>query len=177
MDLDEDRGLVLLFTGDGKGKSTAAFGQALRAVGQGLRVCVIQFIKAMATTGEARALTRFTDQVEFHTLGSGFTWRSKDMKKPVAAARHALDVARAKIASGDFDLVVLDELTYLIAHDMVEENEIIELIAGRPPAMHLVITGRNASPALVAAADLVTEMVLRKHHYQAGVKARKGIEF
>jgi len=177
VDSQSEKGLVLLFTGDGKGKSTAAFGQALRAAGQGLRVCVIQFVKGMKATGEARAFAGLGGLVEFHTLGSGFTWQAGDKKEPVAAARRAFAVAREKIESGAFDLVVLDELTYLVSYEMVAEDEVLALIASRPPALHLVITGRDASQGLLEVADLVTEMVLRKHHYREGVRARPGIEF
>lgn len=171
------KGLVLLNTGNGKGKSTAAFGQAMRAAGNGFKVCVIQFIKGNAQTGEAKAFARFSDNVEFHVKGSGFTWAIEDKSEAVRAAREAFDFAKEKIRSDLYDMVVLDELTYLVTYEMVSEDEVIELVNNRPERLHLVITGRNASKKLIDAADLVTEMVEVKHPYQKGVKAQRGIEF
>ncbi|RJX31195.1 MAG: cob(I)yrinic acid a,c-diamide adenosyltransferase [Desulfurivibrio sp.] len=171
------RGLVLLHTGDGKGKSTAAFGQALRAAGQGLKVCIIQFIKAQTGTGEARAFQALAGQVEFHVKGSGFTWQQKNKDEVIRVARQAFAFAREKIMSGRYDMVVLDELTYLLSYGMVAEEEVLELIRQRPASLHLVITGRDAGEKLVAAADLVSEVRMIKHPYAAGVKAQKGIEF
>lgn len=171
------RGLVLLHTGDGKGKSTAAFGQALRAAGQGLRVCIVQFIKGQFQTGEAKAFQALAGNVEFHVKGSGFTWQQKDKEEVTRVARQAFAFAREKIMSGRYDMVVLDELTYLVTYGMVDEAEVLDLISGRPPGLHLVITGRDASEKLVAAADLVSEVRMIKHPYSAGVQAQKGIEF
>jgi len=170
-------GLVLLHTGDGKGKSTAAFGQALRAAGQGLQVCIVQFIKGQFQTGEAKAFQALADKVEFHVKGSGFTWQQKDKEEVTRVARQAFDFAREKIMSGRYDMVVLDELTYLITYGMVDEAEVLDMIRCRPAGLHLVITGRDASEKLVAAADLVSEVRMIKHPYDAGVKAQKGIEF
>ncbi|MBI5559101.1 MAG: cob(I)yrinic acid a,c-diamide adenosyltransferase [Deltaproteobacteria bacterium] len=174
---EKKKGLVLLFTGDGKGKSTAAFGQALRAAGQGLRVCIVQFIKGHARTGEARAFAALADKVEFHVKGSGFTWQQQDKEKLIRVARDAFAFAREKIMSDHFDMVVLDELTYLVSYGMVDEAQVIELIRSRPAGLHLVITGRDAGNKLVEEADLVSEVKMIKHPYSAGVKARKGIEF
>lgn len=171
------KGLVLLNTGNGKGKSTASFGQALRAAGNGLKVCVIQFIKGTEETGEARAFARHSDNIEFHVKGSGFTWTKEDKTEAVRTAREAFEFACEKINSDLYDMVVLDELTYLITYDMVSEAQVLELINHRPERLHLVITGRNASEALIDAADLVTEMVEVKHPYQQGIKAQRGIEF
>lgn len=171
------KGLVLLNTGNGKGKSTAAFGQALRAAGNGFRVCVIQFIKGNAHTGEAKAFEMFSDTVEFHVKGSGFTWVMEDKSQAVRVAREAFDFAKEKICSDLYDMVVLDELTYLVTYEMVSEEEVVDLVNNRPERLHLVITGRNASKKLIDAADLVTEMVEVKHPYQKGIKAQRGIEF
>jgi cob(I)alamin adenosyltransferase len=171
------RGLVLIYTGNGKGKSTAAFGQALRAAGNGFKVCIIQFIKGIENTGEAKAFSQLANQVEFHVKGSGFTWQIEDKTEAIKTARDAFDFARQKIYSNTYDMVVLDEMTYLIKYDMVPEAEILEVLDNRPQNLHIVITGRGASEKLIAAADLVTEMVEVKHHYEKGVKAQKGIEF
>lgn len=171
----ERRGLILLNTGNGKGKTTAALGQVLRAVGHGLTVCVIQFIKGRWPTGEAKACAALP-QVEFHVMGSGFTWKEKP-EETKRAAEAGWSLAAEKILGGAYDLVVLDELTYLLTYRLVDEARILAVIRQRPARVHLVITGREASPALVAAADLVTEMREIKHPYAAGVKAQAGIEF
>lgn len=171
----ERQGLTLLYTGNGKGKTTAALGQVLRAVGHGFKVCVIQFIKGRWPTGEAKACEAL-EHVEFHTMGSGFTWR-EDPEETKRMAEAGWALAAEKILGGAYDLVVLDELTYLITYGLVDEARILTVIHQRPAKIHLVITGREASPALVAAADLVTEMRVIKHPYAAGVKAQVGIEF
>jgi len=172
-----EKGLVLLNTGNGKGKSTAAFGQALRAAGNGFKVCVIQFIKGNAQTGEAKAFALFSDTVEFHVKGSGFTWAQEDKSEVVRVAREAFDFAKEKIRSDLYDMVVLDELTYLVTYEMVSEDEVVDLVNNRPERLHLVVTGGNASGKLIDVADLVTEMVEVKHPYQQGIKAQRGIEF
>jgi cob(I)alamin adenosyltransferase len=171
------KGLVLLYTGDGKGKSTAAFGQALRAAGHGLKVCIVQFIKGQSQTGEAKAFQALADRVEFHVTGSGFTWQQKDKEALVREARESFAFAREKIMSGSFDMVVLDELTYLVKYDMVSEADVLDLIRRRPAGLHLVITGRDAGVKLMEAADLVSEVRLVKHPYEVGVTAQKGIEY
>ena len=176
-DKGKTRGLVLLHTGNGKGKSTAAFGQALRAAGQGLKVCIVQFIKAQSQTGEGKAFQALADRVEFHVKGSGFTWQQKDKDALVRVAREAFAFAREKIMSGAFDMVVLDELTYLVKYGMVSEEDVLDLIRCRPPGLHLVITGRDAGAKLIEAADLVSEVRLIKHPYDAGIMAQKGIEY
>ncbi|OGR05994.1 MAG: cob(I)yrinic acid a,c-diamide adenosyltransferase [Deltaproteobacteria bacterium RIFOXYD12_FULL_53_23] len=171
------QGLIIVNTGHGKGKTTAAFGQALRAAGQGLKVCIIQFIKGQTKSGEALALTTaFPDQVELHLTGTGFTWQ-QEREIVKAAALSGWRLAREKILSDAYDLIILDELTYLISLGLIPEEEIIALFRQRPPRLHLVITGRDASQGLIACADLVTEMRSLKHPYQQGVKARRGIEF
>jgi cob(I)alamin adenosyltransferase len=170
-------GLLMIHTGDGKGKTTAALGMAMRAMGHGQRVCVVQFIKGSWTYGELSARDRFGDLLEFHVMGRGFTWKSDNMEKDAALAREAWTLATEKIASGDYAMVVLDELTYLIAYDMLAESEVLRALADRPAGVHVVITGRDASPGLLAAADMVTEMKAVRHHYRAGVKAQRGVEF
>ncbi len=171
----ERRGLTILYTGNGKGKTTAAMGQVMRAVGQGLKVCVVQFIKGKWATGESNTCAALAG-VEFYVMGSGFTWR-EDPQETKRAAEAGWALAEEKILGGGFDLVVLDELTYLISYQLVDESRILDLIRKRPRHVHLVISGREASPALVEAADLVTEMLEVKHPYASGVKAQAGIEF
>ncbi|MBM4326916.1 MAG: cob(I)yrinic acid a,c-diamide adenosyltransferase [Deltaproteobacteria bacterium] len=171
------RCLLMVYTGNGKGKTTAAIGQAVRAMGQGMKVCFIQFLKGSWKYGELTAAERFSDLMEFHVLGRGFTWKSEDLEKDIAVARAAWELAKEKILSAEFQMVVLDELTYLIQYNMVEEAEIVGFLSARPANLHVVVTGRDASEALIQAADLVTEMREIKHPYSAGVKAQKGIEF
>jgi len=171
------QGLVIINTGHGKGKSTAAFGQAVRAAGQGLKVCIIQFIKGQDNTGEALAFaSAFPGQVELHLAGTGFTWQ-QDKETVKAAALTGWELAKEKILSDAYDLIVLDELTYLIGFGIVSEEEVIGLFRKRPARLHLVIAGRDASPGLIDYADLVTEMRAVKHPFQKGIKAQKGIEF
>jgi len=172
-----EKGLVLIYTGDGKGKTTAALGQALRAAGHGLRVCIIQFIKGAWETGEAKALQAFAELIELHVTGSGFTWQAKDKEEVRQTALAGWRLARDKVLSDDFDLVVLEELTYLVTYGILAEAEVIKLLAMRPPRLHVLITGRAASAGLIAAADLVTEMREIKHPYKIGIQARKGIEW
>lgn len=171
------KGLIIVNTGNGKGKSTAAFGTVLRAWGRGLRVCVIQFIKAETSNyGEIQAARKL--QIEWHSLGDGFTWLSKDIEKTADRARHAWTFAQEKIASGNYDLIVLDEMTYAFHHGWVDVNTLIAWLKVNKPAMlHLIITGRNAPQELIAYADLVTEMKLIKHPFDQGVLAQPGIEF
>lgn len=171
------KGLVLIFTGNGKGKTTAALGQALRAAGQGMNICFIQFIKGGWSTGEATAMDLFKERIEFHVKGSGFTWQADDRQQLIHECRQAFVFALEKISSGHFDMVILDELTYLLKYGMVTEDEVVEMIHSRPAGMHLVITGREAPASLVSAADLVTEMREIKHPFSEGIRAQKGIEF
>lgn len=171
------QGLIIINTGHGKGKTTAAFGQALRAAGQGMKVCIIQFIKGQTKSGEVIACTSaFPEQIELHLVGTGFTWQ-QDMETVKEAALAGWQLAKGKISSDTYDLIVLDELTYLIGFGLVSEEEAINLCRQKPKRLHLIITGRDASPGLIEYADLVTEMQAIKHPFQKGINARKGIEF
>lgn len=172
-----EKGVLAVHTGPGKGKSTAAFGLALRALGHGKRVVVVQFIKGAWVTGERAALERFDDLVEWHTMGEGFTWETQDRSKDIAACARAWEVAQAALKRDDVALVVLDELNIALRYDYLPLEQVLEDLKARPEMQHVVITGRNAKPALVEAADLVTEMTLVKHHFSAGVKAQAGFEF
>ena len=173
----QEKGLFIVYTGNGKGKTTAALGLALRAAGHGLKVCIIQFIKSLKQTGEAKAITAWSQQIEFHTAGSGFTWAAKDPEEPRQAARAGWDLAESKIASAHYHMVILDEFTYPLAYGYLDENAVLSTFAARPAHQHLVITGRGASDRLIAAADLVTEMREIKHPFQQNAAARQGIEF
>ncbi|MFT8717861.1 cob(I)yrinic acid a,c-diamide adenosyltransferase [Acetobacter sp.] len=173
----ETRGLLAVHTGGGKGKSTAAFGMALRMLGRGKKVVVVQFIKGAWDTGERHALERFGDQVEWHALGEGFTWETQDREKDIAACERAWEVAKAALLSDDVDLVILDELNIALRYDYLSLDRVLEDIARRPASQHVWVTGRNAKQALIEAADMVTEMTLVKHHFKAGVRAQEGIEF
>ena len=172
-----EKGLLIVHTGPGKGKSTAAFGLMLRALGRGWRVGVVQFIKGAWETGERLALDRFADQIDWHTMGEGFTWETQDLDRDVAAARRAWDKAKELMARDDIRLVILDELNIALRYDYLPLAEVVETLRSRRGDLHLVVTGRNAKPELIEAADLVTEMTLVKHHFSAGVKAQEGIEF
>jgi cob(I)alamin adenosyltransferase len=171
------KGLLMVFTGNGKGKTTAALGMALRAMGHGIKVCVVQFIKGSRGCGEREAVQRFSDLMTFHVTGRGFTWTSDDVQKDKIAAREGWALACAMMADGRYGLVILDELTYLIRYGFLTETAVLAALGQRPAGQHVVITGRNASAGLLAAADLVTEMHVVKHPYAAGIKAQAGIEF
>ena len=171
------QGLLIVNTGNGKGKTTAALGQAFRAVGHGFRVCFLQFLKGSWKYGELEAAKRFEDLMEIRALGKGFTWKSEDLNEDIQSARDAWDLAKQVIASGKFKMVVLDELTYLITYGMVPEEDILNTLRNRPPELHVVVTGRDASPGLIELADLVTEMNEIKHPFRNGIKAQRGIEF
>lgn len=172
-----EKGLLIVNTGPGKGKSTAAFGLALRMLGHGRRVGVVQFVKGAWHTGERDALSAFGDRVAWHAMGEGFTWETQDLKRDVAAAERAWAKALELIADPSFGLVILDELNIALRYDYLDVATIVAALKARPDRLHVIITGRNAKPALVEAADLVTEMGLVKHHFAAGVKAQQGIEF
>jgi len=167
----------MVYTGHGKGKTTAALGQVFRALGHGFKVCIIQFIKGSWKYGELISSERFQDLLEVHALGKGFTWKSKDLNRDTEAAKKAWIFAMEKINSGEFQLVVLDELTYPMNYGMIDAAEVVEFLKNRPKSLHVVVTGRDAPEALIEAADLVTEMTEVRHHYVAGVHAQKGIEF
>ncbi len=172
-----EKGLLMVHTGPGKGKTTAAFGLLLRMVGRGRPCGVVQFIKGAWSTGERTALARFDDLVEWHTMGEGFTWETQDRARDVAAAERAWGKALELMARPGLGLLVLDELNIALRYDYLDEAAVIAGLQARPAGLHVVVTGRNARPALIAAADLVTEMTLVKHHFAAGVKAQEGIEF
>jgi cob(I)alamin adenosyltransferase len=171
------KGLLIVHTGKGKGKSTAAFGLLLRALGHEWPCGVVQFIKGAWDTGERRALARFSDLVSWHTMGEGFTWETQDRARDMAAAAAAWAKARELIADPKLKLLVLDELNIALRYDYLPVAEIVATLRVRRPDLHIVVTGRNAKPEMLDAADLVTEMSLVKHHFAAGVKAQKGIEF
>lgn len=172
-----EKGLLIVNTGPGKGKSTAAFGLALRMLGYGRRVGVVQFIKGKWHTGEKDALAAFGDKVVWHTMGEGFTWETQDRERDVAAAQAAWAKAQELMADTTISLVVLDEMNIALRYDYLDLEAVVAALNARRPDLHVVITGRNAKPALVEAADLVTEMGATKHHFSAGVKAQQGIEF
>jgi cob(I)alamin adenosyltransferase len=171
------RGLLIVHTGAGKGKSTAAWGLALRALGHGWRVGVVQFIKGAWETGEREAFARFRDQMSWHTMGEGFTWETQDKERDIAAARAAWVKARELMADPGVGLLILDELNIALRYDYLPLAEVIEALKARRPELTVVVTGRNAKPELIAAADCVTEMGAVKHHFGAGFKAQEGIEF
>ncbi|MGH6946900.1 MAG: cob(I)yrinic acid a,c-diamide adenosyltransferase [Kiloniellales bacterium] len=177
-----EKGLLIVHTGKGKGKSTAAFGLALRALGNGMKVGVIQFVKGKWQTGERAILERFPEQVEIRTMGEGFTWETQDRARDIAAAKAAWEVAKEMIAAAAkspprYDLILLDELNIVLRYDYLPLAEVVAALGARPKDLHVIVTGRNAKPELIEAADLVTEMTEVKHPFRAGVKAQKGIEF
>lgn len=172
-----EKGLLIVHTGPGKGKSTAAFGLALRTLGHGGRVGVVQFIKGAWDSGERAALATFGDRVEWHSMGEGFTWETQDIARDIAAATRAWAKAQELMADPSIGLLILDELNIALRYEYLPLDTLITTLATRREGLHVVVTGRNAKPALIEAADLVTEMALVKHHFKAGVKAQKGIEF
>ena len=172
-----EKGLLIVHTGAGKGKSTAAFGLALRMLGRGQRVGVVQFIKGAWHSAERDALARFGDQLVWHTMGEGFTWETQDRARDVAAAERAWAKACELMADPNLAMLILDELNIALRYDYLDLAQVVAALKARPYGLHVVVTGRNAKPELVAAADLVTEMNLVKHHFAAGVKAQPGIEF
>ena len=173
----EERGLVIVHTGTGKGKSTAAFGMVMRCLGHGMRVGIVQFVKGAWATGERHVLQRFPELVTCRAMGEGFTWDTQDRARDIAAARAAWEQAKAMIADPAYRLVLLDELNIVLRYDYLPIAEVIETLRQKPRALHVVVTGRNAKPELIEIADLVTEMTLVKHPFRAGVKAQAGIEF
>lgn len=173
----KEKGLLIVHTGKGKGKSTAAFGLALRALGRGLRIGVVQFGKGAWETGERKAIEKFGDQVVWYTLGEGFTWETQDRERDVAAAERAWDKTIELMADPSIGLLVLDELNIALRYDHLNLSDVVKTLSARRPDLHIVVTGRNAKPEMIEAADLVTEMSLVKHHFAAGVKAQEGIEF
>ncbi|MBI5938070.1 MAG: cob(I)yrinic acid a,c-diamide adenosyltransferase [Betaproteobacteria bacterium] len=171
-----ERGLLLIHTGNGKGKSSAAFGLVARALGHGMRVAVVQFVKSRTDTGE-EGFFRKQPNVDWHVMGEGFTWETQDRERDAAAARAAWDVARRYLSDSDFGLVVLDEMTYAFSYGWLQLDEVLAALRARPAMQHVVITGRAAPSGLIDAADTVTDMTMVKHAYKAGVKAMPGVEF
>ncbi|MEM1289536.1 MAG: cob(I)yrinic acid a,c-diamide adenosyltransferase [Pseudomonadota bacterium] len=173
-----EKGLLIVHTGKGKGKSTAAFGMVFRALGHGQRVGIVQFVKGKWETGERNVLERFSDLVTINTMGEGFTWETQDRSRDIAAAKAAWDKAKALIEGGEHKLVLLDELNIVLRYSYMDEAEVVEFLTTKKPEdVHVVVTGRNAPESLIEAADLVTEMTQVKHPFRSGVKAQAGIEF
>ncbi len=173
----DEYGLLLVHTGNGKGKSSSAFGMLARALGHGMKVGVVQFIKGAASTGEEAFFRRFPDEVRYHVMGEGFTWETQDRQRDIAKAREAWAVAAELLADPEIGLVVLDELNIALKYGYLELAPVLADIESRPLLQHVVVTGRGAPAGLVEAADTVTEMGLIKHAFKAGVKAQKGVEF
>jgi cob(I)alamin adenosyltransferase len=172
-----EKGLLIVHTGKGKGKSTAAFGLVFRALGNGMKVGIVQFVKGRWQTGERAALEKFGDQVTINTMGEGFTWETQDRARDIAAARAAWERAKTLVMDDEHRLVVLDELNIVLRYDYLDLAEVLEVLQARPALKHVVVTGRNARDELIEAADLVTEMEQIKHPFRSGVKAQLGIEF
>ena len=173
----EEKGLVIVHTGKGKGKSTAGFGMVFRALGHGMKIGVVQFVKGSWDTGERWVLEKFPEQVTISALGEGFTWETQDRTRDIAMARGAWEQAKALIMDESYDMVLCDELNIVLRYDYLPVEEVIEVLKAKPEMKHVIITGRNAKEELIEAADLVTEMEMIKHPFRSGVKAQKGIEF
>jgi len=172
------KGLLIVHTGKGKGKTTAALGMVVRAIGHGKKVGVVQFVKGAMTTGEKVVFDAFPAQVEFKPMGEGFTWNTQDRTRDIAMARTAWDEVRRMIADPSYDMVLADELNIVLRYDYLPLDEVLETLAAKPEMQHVIVTGRNAPEKLVEAADLVTEMTLVKHPFrEQGVKAQAGVEF
>lgn len=173
----DEKGLVIVHTGKGKGKSSAGFGMVFRALGHGMKIGVVQFVKGSWDTGERWVLEKFPEQVTISALGEGFTWETQDRARDIAMARDAWEQAKALILDESYDMVLCDELNIVLRYDYLPVEEIIEVLAVKPEMKHVIITGRNAKDELIEFADLVTEMEMIKHPFRSGVKAQKGIEF
>ncbi|WP_030541161.1 cob(I)yrinic acid a,c-diamide adenosyltransferase [Sphingobium sp. DC-2] len=173
----QEKGLLIVHTGKGKGKTTAALGMVVRAIGHGKKVGVVQFVKGAMTTGEKAVFDAFPDNVTFKPMGEGFTWNTQDRTRDIALTREAWDEVKRMIADPAYDMVLADELNIVLRYDYLPLDEVLEAVAGRDPMKHVIVTGRNAPDALVEAADLVTEMTLIRHPFRSGVKAQPGIEF
>lgn len=171
------QGIVVVNTGEGKGKSSSAFGMVFRAAGWGMKVCVIQYIKGKWQTGEQKASERF-DNIEWHVLGDGFTWDTKNPEQDIKTSREIWEFSKQKILSEEYDFVLLDEINYCCGYHWISGQEIADFITHeKPPWMHLVLTGRNAAPEVIEVAHTVTEMTKIKHAYAQGIKAAQGVEF
>jgi len=173
----QEKGLVIVYTGAGKGKTTAALGMALRCIGHGLKVAVVQFIKGAIDTAEERTLKSFGSQVAFLRLGEGYTWETQDRERDIRMARQAWETALGFIRDPSYGMVILDELNIVLRNDYLSVEEVLEALRNKPEMQHVVITGRSAKKELIEAADLVTEMGMVKHPFRAGIKAQKGVEF
>ncbi len=173
----DEKGLLIVHTGKGKGKSTAAFGMVFRAIGHGFKVGVVQFVKGAWDTGERDVLLKFPELVTINAMGEGFTWETQDRQRDLAAARAAWDQAKALIMDPSYKLVLLDELNICLRYDYLPIEEVVAFLSQKPHDTHVIVTGRNAKDELIEIADLVTEMTEIKHHFRAGVKAQAGIEF
>ncbi|MCP3033901.1 cob(I)yrinic acid a,c-diamide adenosyltransferase [Xanthomonas axonopodis pv. cassiae] len=171
-----DRGVLLVNTGNGKGKSSSGFGMLARSLGHGLHCGVVQFIKGTFSTGEEAFFRRFPDLLDYHVMGEGFTWETQDRARDIAAAQAAWQRARGMLADARYDFVLLDELNIALVKDYIALDEVLAAVAARPPGQHVVITGRGAPAGLIEVADTVTEMRLVKHAFNAGIKAQLGIE-
>jgi len=177
-----EKGLLIVHTGKGKGKSTAAFGLAARAIGNDMKVGVVQYVKGKWETGERKVLEAFPDNIEIHTMGEGFTWETQDRERDIRAAENAWAKSKEMIEacrgpSPEFDMIVLDELNIVLRYDSIDLGEVVEFLKNKPEKLHVVVTGRNAKEELIEIADLVTEMTQIKHPFRSGVKAQVGIEF
>ncbi len=174
---DKRHGIVLVHTGEGKGKSSSAMGMVFRAAGWGMKVCVIQYIKGQWQTGEQKAAERF-DNIEWHALGDGFTWDTKNPEQDLQTSREIWELSKLKIQSEAYDLVLLDEINYCCGYNWISGEEIADFISKeKPPWLHLVLTGRNAASEVIEVADTVTEMTQIKHVFSKGIKAEQGVEF
>jgi cob(I)alamin adenosyltransferase len=172
-----EKGLVIVHTGKGKGKSTAAMGLAIRAIGHGMKVGIVQFVKGVWETGERDVLDKFPDLVTIKAMGDGFTWETQDRERDIKAAQTAWAASKEMITSGDYKMVILDELNIVLRYDYIPLDDVIATMKSKPDDLHVVVTGRNAKDDLIEVADLVTEMTLVKHPFRGGVKAQVGIEF
>lgn len=174
---DHRQGIILVHTGEGKGKSSSAFGMVFRAAGWGMKVCVIQYIKGKWKTGEQKAAEKF-DNIEWHVLGDGFTWDTKNPEQDIKTSREIWEFSKQKILSEQYDFVLLDEINYCCGYNWIAGQEIADFIRDEKPSwMHLVLTGRNAATEVIEVADTVTEMNKLKHAYAQGIKAAQGVEF
>jgi cob(I)alamin adenosyltransferase len=173
----EEKGLLIVHTGKGKGKTTAAMGLAMRCIGQGMKVGIVQFVKGVWATGEREILAKFPELCVFTAMGEGFTWDTQDRQRDVAAAARAWEKAKEMMADPSFRMVILDELNIVLRYDYLPFDEVLETLRGKPRDLHVVVTGRNARDDLIEAADLVTEMTQVKHPFRSGVKAQAGVEF
>jgi cob(I)alamin adenosyltransferase len=172
-----EKGLLIVHTGKGKGKTTAALGMVVRAIGHGKKVGVVQFVKGAMTTGEKVVFDAFPDHVEFKPMGEGFTWDTQDRARDIAVAREAWEEVKRMIADPAYDMVLADELNIVLRYDYLPLDEVLGVLTAKPEMTHVIVTGRNAPDALMEAADLVTDMSLIKHPFRSGVKAQAGIEF